>query len=301
MSGPSSEPDSYRARPDYTPISRCWGRSSTSSPESVPRWRNSCRTRSGEGINADDKHCWSTSADTASCVFAASLEEAEAGCNCLCSITDEVLSDACNTPGTCTVVSGLDCEAPYPDSPTPLALTNMLCNGKPMIAASAAAMCPNNYQLFDASATLALADGTSTAITNVVGYLSYTVENCADDACDLTVSVLEIPTLDLSGVYFQGTTVAGSYAFDDLAVRMKGTLVGTWTPSRETVTFGGDPFWAAATMSALSVDSFALPAEPITFGTNQIVGNLTPAKLEFTLNFSFPVPGGRASLSLSTR
>ena len=264
-----------------------------------------CQTRTGNGINVDDEHCWSTSATppTGRCVTAATAADAASGCECLCTMTNSSLTGGCETPGVCEVTPpGLDCSIPYPDSPVPLP-SGYACEQGIYDAGIAAAMCPNNFKLFDASAALVLASSpsTNTAVAGIVGYLSYTVSNCNSTACDFSVDILVSPANDISGVYTQGTAVAGSYSIEDLSFEMMGRLEGVWRPSRGTITFGNDHFWATATMTGLTLDNAPLPASPLRFGTDQIVGRLSTRSPVLSLNFAFDVPGGTATFSLSTR
>jgi hypothetical protein len=259
-----------------------------------------CQDRSGSGILATDDQCWSTSMTTSRCVNAATEAEAEAACECLCDIQDSIYSNACDSPGVCQVDAHFDCAAPYPDNPKPLGLTTHLCEGNILNWDAAAGMCPGNFKPFNASASLILADGTSTAVTGIAGYLHYTVSGCSGDTCDFELDVLEIPAADMTGVYVQAGTVGGTYALEDIALHMKDSVEGTWWSPRQTVTFNGNRFWAKATMTAVSVDSVAIPAGPVTIGTTQVVGDLDPTTSVLTLNFSFAVPGGTASLALTT-
>lgn len=260
-----------------------------------------CQDRSGNGVNATDDHCWSTSATTSQCVEAATQAAAEAACECLCTITNDNFTDACNSPGVCTVSAPLDCEVPYSDAPKLLSSTSHACNGIFKLSESALDNCPNNFKLFDATASLVLADGTSSFASGIVGSIHHSVSNCSAGECDFSVDILVIPAWDLSGVYLQGTTIAGSYSIEDLGIKMLGSLEGTWHQSRGTVTFSSDPFWAEATMTSVTLDNSPLPNSPLTFGTNQVVGNFDSSTSVLSLNFTFDVPGGTASLSLATR
>lgn len=260
-----------------------------------------CQERSGEGILATDDHCWTPSINASRCVYAATKAEAVAGCECVCDIRDKILEDACDSPGVCEVDEYLDCTVPYPDEPKPLGVSTHVCEGKTLPWDFSQGECLNNLKIFDASASLVLAGGISTSVTGIVGYLHYTVSGCSGGSCNLELDVLEVPATDITNVYLQGSTLGGTYALEDIAVSMKNSLEATWWSSRQTVTFGGDPFYAGATMTTITVDSLAIPAGPVTIGTNQIVGNLDPATSVLTLNFSFAVPGGTASLSLTTR
>jgi hypothetical protein len=155
--------------------------------------------------------------------------------------------------------------------------------------------------LFNASISLVLNDGTSTAVTGIIGSLVYTTSGCAGGVCEFELTALSFPPREIAGVYTQGTTTTtGTYSIDDANLQMIGSLTGTWYQSRGTITFPLDSFWAKASMSGVTLNNESLPYWPLTFGTSQVVGNLS-ATSPLSLNLTFEVPGGTASVSVIAR
>lgn len=262
-----------------------------------------CQDRCGSASWADDEHCWKPDSNAAPCVTAFNETDAKDACDCLCAKQNDVYLNGCPEaqscpPGAvCNVLESMNCDV-QPVEWNPM---NIACLLPIPDAIDDVLPCSsNNYKVFDASFSVILADGTTTAAVGVSGYLRYTVSGCGGGTCNFRVDVLSLPAETLYGSYLQGSTV-GNYVLEKLRVDMTAPLEGTWIHGRETIVFNGNEFWADAKLTNMSLDSNAMTVlSPLTFGTNQVVGSLDTAMSVLTLNFAFEVPGGMATMSLTT-
>lgn len=261
---------------------------------------NNCQTRSNL-----DPSCWAqdTSPSSSPCVTAATRAEALAACQCLCDDFDDQAADGCF--GSCTVLSNLDCElTAVGEGPVPLYQSSHSCipaefpSSQQIVDANLECL---ESDLFDASISLVLHDGTNTAVTGLVGSLIYTTSGCVAGVCDFTLNALSIPFTNITGIYTLGTTTAtGTYTLAGTTIQMLGSLEGRWYQSRNTIVFPSDTFWVHAEVNGITLDSMPLPYSPLKIGTDQAVGSLATTR-PLSLNFTFEVPGGTASVSLTAR
>ena len=96
----------------------------------------------------------------------------------------------------------------------------------------------------------------------------------------------------------------GVYNLEDLHVQMDGSLGGIYSQSSNSITFPAGNFTASGNVASASLNSVTLPlmvpGQRLELSTNQVVGSLS-SSMRLTLNFTFTVPGGTASVSLTTR
>lgn len=243
------------------------------------------------------------------CVFAANFMDALAACQCRCENVDAVFSDSCDSPGVCEVTQHLDCTLTDEDEkPVPAYSSGTENWGCYSIYNAEEVQCPSPINLFDASVSVLLADGTSTTVSGLVGYLSYSISGCSGGVCDFEMPVLTLPTTAVSGVYLQRLTT-GTYQLNELFMQMEGTLSGTYNQARGNITFPTGTFTVSGTLASALLDSVALPLLPsgerLSLSTDQIVGSSAPTMSStpnpLNLNLYFDVPGGTASVSLTSR
>jgi hypothetical protein len=293
--GDDTEPTTGDPESDTDGPSKEWWICSPSADEN-------CQDRTGEGLNASDPACWAPDGKS-DCVEAANFDDAVTACQCLCENDDDVLTDACDSPGVCEVESHLDCMLSSAGETPILAVGNAdvaLCDST--LDADKVA-CPTTTKIFDATVGGVLADGTSSTVTGLVGYLDYSISSCSSGSCVFETSLLLIPHRDVSGVaVLAGTT---PYAITDFAAQMDGTLTGVFQQSNGNITFPSSTMTVSATLNSVTYNNIALPiltpGERLTLSTDQMVGNRRSSTGPLKLNLIFDIPGGTAMVSLETR
>lgn len=270
--------------------------------------QQNCQTRTGEGIHATDHGCWVSPGlvgDHSECVIATNLEDAQDACGCSCENAEAAYVDICHTPDICEITTHLDCGFTDTFVDTAPEAAGFLCS----IIHNLPVICPTTIRLFDATVAVALAGGTTTSVTGLVGYLDFSISNCnISGQCEFEMPLLAMSNVDVAGTYLQGTSL-GSYEIDDLFLQMDGSLSGVYHIAQGNITFPTDTITVSGGMASGFIDSIALPMIPpgerLTMSTDQIVGSsaFTTSSIPnpVTLNLTFNVPGGTVWVSLTSR
>ena len=275
-----------------------------------PSAGTNCQTRTGSGLEADAEHCWqpvTTPRASSECVQAANYADALAACQCLCGNTNATMTDACDTPNVCEVTVPLDCTLTDPGETPVLLLENLDTLQCTSVWYAPQVSCPTTIKLFSATVSVVLAGNTYSTVSGLEGYLDYSISSCSSGTCAFDLSMFSIPHRNVAGYFVQVLTTGvttGAFSLEDLYLQMDGTMSGSYQQSSGNVTFPTATFSASGNIAGGAINNVTLPLtagdERLTLSTTQVVGSLPTTTSPLSLNFTFTVPGGTASVSLTT-
>jgi hypothetical protein len=218
----------------------------------------------GGGGDYDHAYCW-TGPGEVPCVNAFSEEIAQGLCEDDC-IAQSGIYTANLFPSE-TVCKSMVCDGTIVQPVRLSTLPGVVCEGGS--GALPAWDGTGSFQAFTASAGVIFADGSTGTLSDLRGYMHYTVANCTATACDVAIDVIEATRQSgpLLVTYPSGGST--SYAVEGLDFRLLQAVTGEADMATGDVRFG-TPFYgtgwareidAATTLTGPSVSAFAATAD----------------------------------------
>lgn len=224
-----------------------------------------------------------------------------------CKALNKSIQDKCVEPD-CVVVNAIDCvlDGNVNGLPDSLELPKLLSEVETDWRCadgfdSVPAWEGSSIVLFGSSGSLVVSDGHSAGMTSVEGYLGYTLTNCTDESCTITIDALESVSRHAEGGYTNAAGGGGVFGIERLGFRSRNAFSGLWNKTRGTVSFP-----AAIVEAQFWADMVYIDGLPVWGGVrvteiDQIVGSLRSAAGPLTLNLSHNLPEANVTVSLTTR
>jgi hypothetical protein len=152
---------------------------------------------------------------------------------------------------------------------------------------------------FHSTAALSTLDGGSTGYSDIIGYIGYSVTNCAGGMCDVTIDAIETVKSDINGIFSDAAGSQTFYIVENFDLHLVQPVLGTLYQSRGTIVFPTSPFVGVADSTDYSIDGLSLGGWQTTQVLTQATGSLSSAGV-LTLNLTLNFDGGVFTVSMTT-
>ncbi|MCY1070386.1 hypothetical protein OV090_36925 [Nannocystis sp. RBIL2] len=159
------------------------------------------------------------------------------------------------------------------------------------------------FTQFEGSGTIITPDGHSAGMTDVRGFLSYSLSSCSSTTCTITIDTLVGLTSHAEGGYTDAAGSGGTYELQQIGFQIRAPFSGTWDKIRKNITFPTDVMQAQFWGGPVLIDGVTVTdnAGVLNAEIDQIVGSLQSTTGPLTLNLTYQMSlFGTASASLQT-